>query len=379
MEDTLEQDNNDLYGGFRWANNFQTFFFIVDCMIMVIGLTLNFCLLRVMARHQTKDTSIVYRFLVFFFLTSLVDYALLTEFFIAILVHQFHSTFICRFVRFATLGNRLLQVFGILASLYLALAMIELKSVKVENLIRRFLPGLFLGLVILETIFALPPAINTRGTAHARHCVYEDNSMTNVSLIGWLYNVLFPYFIPLVLAIYPFTKIFMKIKKPGGMHERDRQSYQILLSMVGGYFFFHFLYYLLWLGREIQGVTLERSVFRQLLGLHFWYIARPLFATVNLGWHIVTPLSPFVFDSDLVQEFPGPWVNKNRLVLKYSNQQEDIVLQERKPTRSSAIRDENADDTIEVKVVQEEENSAYQWREVHNPLPNFDDSRRVPI
>lgn len=382
MKDTEEQDNNDLYGGFRWADNFQVFFFVVDCLIMLLSLVINFCLLKVMARNQTKESSIVYRFLVFFFFTSLIDDALLVEFFIAIFENQFNSTQICQFVRFVTLGNRLLQVFGVLAMLYLSLAMLELKSVKVENLIRKCLPLLFVGLVILEFIFALPPALNTRGTAHARHCVYIEDSNVTLSLTGWLYNVLFPYFIPLVVSVYPFAKIFAKVRQPGGVSERDRHSYQIVLSVTGGYFFFHFLYYLLWLGREIQGVLLAVSAFKQLLGLHFWYIARPLFATINLGWHLSTPLSPFIFDSDLLTEFPGPWINKNRLALSYAQGQEDIILEERNTSISEPVEGANGiDHPVEVRKVTDDN---HQWREIHNPLPIMasDDPseiQRVPL
>ena len=104
-------------------------------------------------------------------------------------------------------------------------------------------------------------------------------------LTGWLYSVLLPYFIPLLLAIYPMVKIFLKIKNGAGgcASERERSQYQIVLSISLGYFFFHFLYYLMWLGRQIEAVTLEKTKFRQLLGLHVWYIARPLFSCINLG------------------------------------------------------------------------------------------------
>ena len=81
------------------------------------------------------------------------------------------------------------------------------------------------------------------------------------------------------------VKIFLKIKNGAGgcASERERSQYQIVLSISLGYFFFHFLYYLMWLGRQIEAVALEKTKFRQLLGLHVWYIARPLFSCINLG------------------------------------------------------------------------------------------------
>ena len=165
--------------------------------------------------------------------------------------------------------------------------MVEDNVAKVEAVGRKFLPFLLVGLIGLEIIFALPPSLNVRGSTHGRHCLYVDDSFTTVRVTGWLYNVLLPYFIPLLLAIYPIVKIFIKIKTARGCaSERERSQYQIVLSVSLGYFFFHFLYYLMWLGRQIEAVSLEQTKFRQLLGLHVWYIARPLFSCINLGKYV---------------------------------------------------------------------------------------------
>ena len=50
------------------------------------------------------------------------------------------------------------------------------------------------------------------------------------------------------------------------------------------------------------------------------YITRPMFACISLGWHIITPLAPFVFDEELVDTFPGKWVNKHRNKRKLTHQ-----------------------------------------------------------
>ena len=189
--------------------------------------------------------------------------------------------------------------------------------------------------------------------------------------MGWLYYVLFPYFIPLVLVLYPAFKIVMKIRQcHGAATERERCQYQIVLSVIGGYFFFHMFYYLLWMGRETEALILEKSAFRQLLGLHVWYIARPLFALINLGWHITTPLSPFVFDADLLEELPGPWVNKNRTA-NASSAEDCIVLQDRNVSSTDSV-DAGAS-SVQVKVTKDSE-----WTEIHNPLQPMDtlDSER---
>jgi hypothetical protein len=42
------------------------------------------------------------------------------------------------------------------------------------------------------------------------------------------------------------------------------------MMVTGGFFFFHSLYYLLMLGREIESSILDKSEFRKMLGLHIW-------------------------------------------------------------------------------------------------------------
>merc|ERR1711974_192520 len=34
------------------------------------------------------------------------------------------------------------------------------------------------------------------------------------------------------------------------------------------------------------------------------------------GWHVVTPLTPFIFDKDLADVFPGRFVNRKRLDMR---------------------------------------------------------------
>jgi hypothetical protein len=86
-----------------------------------------------------------------------------------------------------------------------------------------------------------------------------------------------------------------KVKVP---HFICLQINSITLSVVVGYFFFHLLYYALMLGRETESLVLDRSHWRKLLGLHVWYITRPMFALIGYGWNIIVPLAPFSFDPD---------------------------------------------------------------------------------
>ena len=98
--------------------------------------------------------------------------------------------------------------------------------------------------------------------------------MDTVRLTGWLYYVLFPYFIPLILSMGPFGIILYKLRQRDCVPTRERNNFQIVLAVVGGYFFFHFLYYLLWVGRQIEAHMLDEIGFRDLLSHHVWYIAR---------------------------------------------------------------------------------------------------------
>ena len=74
--DDVDRDNNDLHGGFRWANMWQTVFFVLQCMVMLVSLALNMCLIKAMARNNTKEASVIYLSLMFFFFTSIVDVGL---------------------------------------------------------------------------------------------------------------------------------------------------------------------------------------------------------------------------------------------------------------------------------------------------------------
>ncbi len=319
-----------------------------------------------MARNRTKESSIAFIFLLFFFFTSLVDDALIVSNFMTLLGYRASTTAACRFSHFVHLGNHLLQVFGVIALLYLTMTLLELKSKRMENQARKLLPLLFAGLLVLEVVFALPPAFNVK--AKGKHCVYID-STTGTVVTGWLDEVLLPYFIPFLICMYPFVKIVYQVKKPDGTTQRVRAQCHIVLSVTGGFFFFNLLYYLFWLGRQIESLILDKSRFRDFLSWHVWYVIRPVFSLITLGWHISTPLAPFIFDSELLHEFPGPWVNKNRFSLHESRQNEGIVLQEH-PNRSIGQDEVDAASSPSTVVIRSHDRDKFM--EIHNPLPMAD-------
>ena len=86
------------------------------------------------------------------------------------------------------------------------------------------------------------------------------------------------------------------------------QSY-VVLAVCGGYFFFQLLYYTLTLWHL---VAKDKEGFRAVI----WFLLRPMFALIGYGWHLVTPLTPFVFDKDFYDFFPGRFVYRKKFEVR---------------------------------------------------------------
>ena len=308
---SVEQDENDFVSGTPIANIWQVIFFTLDCIVMLISLFLNMCLVRAVARNIHKETPL-YFFMLFIFFTSLVDDALIIEHFMTLFGHQQHTTTICQFFMFVTLGNRLLQVNTVLALLYYSWVMMEQKRTIIEQNVKLFFPLIIIGLIILEIIFASGPAAQVRGSQDGSYCLYNDWATEYTQRItGWLFMVIFPYYLPLAIAIFPILRITRRLRRGSEvMTERSKVHNYIALSVCGGYFFFYLLYYLLMFGREVEFVVFEVNSFRMMLRRPIWFITRPMFSLIGLGWHIIVPLAPFIFDPDLYESFPGQYVNR---------------------------------------------------------------------
>ena len=101
-----------------------------------------------------------------------------------------------------------------------------------------------------------------------------------------------------------------------------------------------------------------------------------------LGWHIASPLSPFIFDLDLLEEIPGPWVSKNRMLL-HSRKREDIQeLQDRSSCYSvQEDQHDKVDGATSPSVVKIAKDDHHQWTEIHNPLSPLDDRdyHQIPL
>ena len=145
MSKDFDRDYNDLHGGYSWADAWQTVFFTFDILALAASLTLYLCFLKALAKQQDQKLSVINTFILFYFMTLLVDLGLILESFMSNYGLQTHSTAICQFVTFVTIGNRILQGFTVLVMLYFTLATTMLK--------RQVGPKLLAIILVLLIIF----------------------------------------------------------------------------------------------------------------------------------------------------------------------------------------------------------------------------------
>ena len=330
--DDVENDQSDFSTGARWANAWQSMFFSLYCVVMVISLFLFMCLIRAVAKFKDRKETPVYFFLFFLFFISLVEDSLIIQQFIMIYHKTKHTNTMCQLFSYVIYGNKVLMAFTVLALLAYTFVFVQFKRTIIETRVKRFFPLIVITLFIFELLFAIWPAINIRASSSEQFCYHVDSSYATQRRTGWLYLVLYPYFVPFLLGLFPMVKLGLKLRNRSLL---DTHAVQVRITLVTviGYFFFHLLYYMLMLGREAEALILERSAWRKLLGLHVWYITRPMFALIGYGWFIVVPLSPFTFDPDLMTEFPGNWINKRRIAMKDEENRNSICMSDTSSSR----------------------------------------------
>jgi len=79
----------------------------------------------------------------------------------------------------------------------------------------------------------------------------------------------------------------------------------VAVAISGSYFLFHLLYFLLQTIRLAQATGKDAGRWDVLLGLSVWLVARPMFALVGLGWHLLTPAACCLLDQRLRREWPA--------------------------------------------------------------------------
>lgn len=215
------------------------------------------------------------------------------------------------------------QISTTITMLYYNMIAVYLKTTKFQLLTRRYFPGLVLVLLLLEVLMVLGPVLGIRAGVTQQSCVFVsgDQMMEVRARDGWLYTVLFPYFLPLVAAVGPYIYLAIRLKE-GHIIEPQRSQVMVTMAVVGGYFVFHLLYFILMTARQVEFlvdmshmgrmlgernqitiVQRENSFF--LSGVSVMFITRPLFVLIGHVWHIAVPLAVLVLDKELRHQWPG--------------------------------------------------------------------------
>lgn len=304
----FEREEFDIQRGLVLSQVWSTIFSIMYIAVLLVSLILYLSVIRAVANNSRKENP-TYFLVLFLFFTSLVDHAVIIEEFMAIFGHFVFSDANCQLITFTVYGNKILQACTMLVLLYYNWAATELKTTKFSLQVKKFFPVIIFLLLLAEVILAIDPALNVVAGESGQFCVFYNQEWNVQRRHGWLYNSLLPYLLPLVIVIFPVIKLSLKLKEAHIIEPR-KSHVLISLAVTGGYFMFYFLYYMLMTAREIESLMLERSEWNKLLGMTLWYITRPMFILVGHGWHIVVPLSCFVLDKDLKNQWPGPLLHK---------------------------------------------------------------------
>ena len=139
-----------------------------------------------------------------------------------------------------------------------------LKTTKFQLNVKRYMPVLIVGLLILETFIVLYPTLGIRSSIAEQWCEFVNPDVASRSLIGWLYTVLFPYFFPLVFAIGPFIYLALRVKE-GHIIEPQRSEVIVCLAIVSSYFLFYLLYFILMIARQVD-FLIDLSQMNRMLG-----------------------------------------------------------------------------------------------------------------
>jgi len=311
MTDEVDSDQSDFNGGTSRGTKFHLelwlpIFFTMEVLVMLVSFVLNVLLLRAVAKNRLKETP-VYMFIMWLFFTKLVDDAVIIGQFIKYQQPNYsHTTTLCQFASFVVLGNRILQVNSVLTMVYYSWLHLEFKKTIIERRMKQFFPLVILSLLILELVMVIGPAVNVRASQTHQRCYYA----VDTKVPGWLYYWVFPYILPLVLASLPALRIASKLRNASyHMTEQMKTQSYVVLAVCGGYFFFQLLYYTLTLWHL---VAKDKEGFRAVI----WFLLRPMFALIGYGWHLVTPLTPFVFDKDFYDFFPGRFVYRKKFEVR---------------------------------------------------------------
>ena len=87
----------------------------------------------------------------------------------------------------------------------------NLKTARFELNMKRYFPIVVLILLLLEMFIVLKPTLNMRASIAQQWCEFADQDSRVID--GWLYSVMFPYFLPLVASIGPSIYLTLRLKE----------------------------------------------------------------------------------------------------------------------------------------------------------------------
>lgn len=201
-----------------------------------------------------------------------------------------------------------------------------------------------------------------RSSIAGQWCEYSNTS--HRQLDRWMYAILMPYWVPLVLSLPPVVFLSLRLKE-GEIIEPKKSQVRVSLAIGGGYFLFHLLYFILMTARQFEDDMMDRDVWNKLLGTSVWHITRPMFVLVSQVWHFMVPLACLTLDRDMKLEWPG------RVLIRVSRDLEaegeggldSIVMRDTNPILGLDENDKNTELSPQFSVLMLEN------REFHNSYP----------
>jgi len=332
---SVEEDEFDIQQGLQsvWAITFGVFYLLV----MSISIVLYLLTVRAIAKNGRRE-NVTYFLVMFLFFTALVEFALVIEEFMSRFGYFLFTNINCQLFTYTVYGNKILQVSILLTMLFYNTLAVYLKTARFELNMKRFFPLLVLGLLLLEMFLVMKPTANMRASIAQQWCEFIDKD--NRVVDGWLYSVLFPYFIPLVASIGPSIYLTLRLKE-AEIIEPKKSQVCVCLAVVAGYFLFYLLYFILMTAKQVESLMLERSEWNKLLGLSVWFITRPMFILIGHGWHIMVPLACLTLDKELRKEWPGRFLVREMRDFD-EEEQNSIVMDSRDITNLQGIESEKS-------------------------------------
>ena len=275
MIGAVEDDEFDIQSGLMagWAVTFCLLYIIV----MVFSIVLYLLTVRAMAL-EIRSHNTTYLFVMVLFLAAVVEFGVIMGEFLARFGHFSYTELNCKLVVFARHGNRILQVglttsddsdltlvqvTTILTMLgYTSLA-VYLKTTRFQLVTRRYFPVLALVLVTFSTLTVLQPTLNVRSNPTEQWCQYVHPDLQSRLVSGWLYTVILPYLLPLLLSVGPSVYLALRLRA-GLIIEPLRSQVMVTLAVLTSYFIFYLLHFILMTARQVNFMTSPTSMHRLL-------------------------------------------------------------------------------------------------------------------